>query len=446
MPLPTPMSLSDVVAPFIPVPVASKGGESIPFLPAPKRTLSELRVAASTVEAMVAKSLYLHGPQSSKALAEQLKLTVSVVREVIDELRASLLVTLKGTELVDFVFQLTAAGEQHARNLCSQGTYCGAVPVPLADYVTSVELQSIRKQGLDIQRFKSVLDDLHLPTQRFNELAQAMHAGRGVFLFGAPGNGKTSVAERLTACFAKYLWIPRTLIAGHEIIRLFDGSVHNEIDPATIGYDFDADEYDHRWVLIERPSIVVGGELALHHLELGRREGSHVLEAPIQMKSNGGTLVIDDFGRQRVKPEDLLNRWIIPLSNYQDYLSLPNGRQIQVPFDQNIVFSTNIHPRELVDEAFLRRIPFKVELVDPDEAAYREVFARVARQNELKYEDNVVEYLFETYYRATERPMRYCHPRDLLFHVQNVCELFDLPREVTKSSLDMAAKNYFNGM
>ena len=432
---------------FIPVPVtAMKAAAALPFLPAPRSSLAQLGVPVAMVEAMIIKSLFLNGAESSKGLARQLKLTVSVTREVIDRLRRELFVVPKDAELADFTFQLTEAGIRQAKHLCGKDTYCGAVPVPLEDYVKSVDLQSTRKQGVDLNRYKEVFKDLHIPAQQFNELAQAMHAGQGMFIFGAPGNGKTSIAERLTRCFSKYIWIPRTLAAGHEIIRVFDSTVHCEVDPSTFGYEFDNDEYDSRWILIERPSIVVGGELAMSHLELGRREDSRVLEATVQMKSNGGTLVIDDFGRQRVTPEELLNRWIVPLSNSKDYLSLPNGRQIQVPFDQNIVFSTNIHPRELVDEAFLRRIPFKVELVDPDEKAFRQVFAMVAKAKNLRYEESILDYLFEKHYRSVNRPMRYCHPGDLLFHVNNLCELFDVPREVTKTSIDMAAKNYFSGM
>ena len=416
----------------------------MPPLPASKHSVQALGVSPARLQGLIVKSLFLNGPASSQGLATQVKLTVSVVRELIDELRRDLLVVPKGTELVDFVFQLTDAGVQHAKNLCAKNTYCGAAPVPLSDYTESVELQSIRKHTLDLQRYKEIFKDLYIPAEQFNELAQAMHAGRGVFLFGAPGNGKTTIAERLTKCFPRYLWIPRTIIAGHELIRLFDSSVHTEVDPNSLGHTFDRDEIDHRWVLIERPTIVVGGELTMNQLELG--QGSSVLEASIQMKSNGGTLVIDDFGRQRISPEDLLNRWIVPLNRFKDYLSLPSGRQIQVPFDQNIVFATNVRPQDLVDEAFLRRIPFKVELVDPDEKAFRQVFAIEAKNRGLAYTEPVLDYLLEAHYQAFDRPFRYCHPTDLLFHVENLCDLYDLPQEITQSNLDIAANNYFSGM
>lgn len=445
-----PLSASTAADPvaFVPAPVQVKPeGEPLPLVPAPKSSFRDLGVTPAHLQGLIVKSLYLNGPASSQGLATQVKLTVSVVRELLDELRRDLLIVPKGTaELVDFIFQLTDTGVRHAKNLCEKSTYCGSAPVPLEDYVESVELQSIRSQPLDLQKYKTVFEDLYIPAEQFNELAQAMHAGRGVFIFGAPGNGKTTIAERLTACFSKYMWIPRTLIAGHEIIRLFDSSVHKQVDPNSLGYEFDRDEIDHRWVLIERPSIVVGGELTMDNLEIGCRDGSSVLEAPIQMKSNGGTLVIDDFGRQRISATDLLNRWIVPLNQYKDYLILPNGRQIQVPFDQNIVFATNIRPKELVDEAFLRRIPFKVELVDPDEKAFRQVFAAVAKSKQLTYDESILDHLFEKHYRQCERPFRYCHPADLLFHVENLCELFELPREVTKSNIDIAAKNYFGGL
>jgi len=264
-----------------------------------------------------------------------------------------------------------------------------------------------------------------------------------MFLYGAPGNGKTSIAERVTRCFGEYIWIPRAIGVDGEIIRVYDPNAHEETPLAQGEGLLDQSKIDKRWVRIRRPTIVVGGELTMANLELQFNRDTGISEAPLQLKSNCGTLVIDDFGRQRMNPIELLNRWIVPLEKRYDYLMLSNGKKIQVPFDQLIIFSTNLQPKDLCDEAFLRRIPYKLELLDPSEDEFRGLFKMMAPKLGFEYKDDVVTYIIKQHYRLASRPFRACHPRDLLLQVRNLCHYTGHPLEMTPEYFDFAAENYF---
>ena len=235
-----------------------------------------------------------------------------------------------------------------------------------------------------------------------DRLGPAVNSGRGLFLFGPSGNGKTSIAERITAAFGREIWIPRAIGVDGEIVRLFDPVNHEEAPlPQGAGL-LDHRQIDKRWVRVRRPTIVAGGELSMSQLEVTINTSTGISEAPLQLKSNCGTLVIDDFGRQRMRIDELLNRWIVPLEKRQDFLSLPNGKKIMVPFDQLVVFSTNLEPRELVDEAFLRRIPYKIEVTDPSEEEFRRLFELLGDRLGVRYRREAVDYLIATHYKRVQ--------------------------------------------
>jgi len=276
-----------------------------------------------------------------------------------------------------------------------------------------------------------------------DRLGPAVNSGRGLFLYGAAGNGKTSIAERITSAFGQFIWIPRAIGVDGEIIRVFDPVTHNEAPPERNEGLIDNNKVDRRWVRIRRPTIVAGGELTMSALEVTTNTSTNICEAPLQIKSNCGTLVIDDFGRQRMSTDELLNRWIVPLEKRYDYLNLPNGKKVQVPFDQLIIFSTNLQPKDLVDDAFLRRIPYKIDVADPTEAEFRELFEMMAPRLGFQYNDEAIDYLLDTHYRPVDRPLRCCQPRDLLLQIRNHCLYQNCPPEMTPDNFDFAVANYF---
>jgi predicted ATPase with chaperone activity len=246
----------------------------------------------------------------------------------------------------------------------------------------------------------------------------------------------------VTAAFGSAIWIPRAIIVDGEIIRTYDPINHTEA-PLEPGRGLLHDHVDKRWVRIRRPTIITGGELTMDNLEVCRNKATGTYEAPLQLKSNCGTLVIDDFGRQKMSIDQLLNRWIVPLEKRIDFLNMPSGKKVQVPFDQLIIFSTNLQPRDLVDEAFLRRIPYKVEVIDPTEAEFRELFRMMAERLDLAYQPEVIDYVIDEHYKRVHRPFRCCQPRDLLLQIRNYCRFANLEPEMTKEYFDFAVENYF---
>jgi len=421
--------------------------EEVPFdafVPLAKKSFVEMELTESEVESLVLKYLLARGDGLGRDICDQIKLPFILIEELLRRMKAEQLVVYRGAnELNDYIYQLTDLGRERARRQAQFCTYFGAAPVSLKDYIQSVKAQSLNKLQPTRSDLENSFADMLVNRRMLDRLGPAVNSGRGMFLYGSPGNGKTSIARRISLAFGKHIWIPRALGVDGEIIRVFDPHNHVEVPVEKSGGLLDNAKVDHRWVRIERPTIVVGGELTMSHLEVAENVTTHICEAPLQLKSNCGTLVIDDFGRQRLRIDELLNRWIIPLEERIDYLSLPNGKTIQVPFDQLIVFSTNLEPRDLVDEAFLRRIAYKIEVIDPTESEYRELFRRVAKSMEIEYHDDVVTDLVERHYRLANRPLRCCHPRDLLHQVKAHCTYQGLPMAMTCENLDFAVENYF---
>jgi predicted ATPase with chaperone activity len=335
-------------------------------------------------------------------------------------------------------------GRERARRYSMRCTYYGAAPVTLKDYCDSVAAQSLTLQRPTEADLKRAFSDLMINLKMLQKLGAALNSGRGMFLFGYPGNGKTSIAERVTKAFGETIWIPRAIGVDGEVIRLFDASQHEEIPLASPEGIFNDQKTDARWVRIRRPTIIVGGELTMSNLELAINEATGINEAPVQMKSNCGTLVIDDFGRQRMSTDELLNRWIVPLEKRYDFLNLPSGKKIEVPFDQLVVFSTNLEPKDLVDDAFLRRIPYKIEVENPSEVEFRKLFELMCPKFGFAYNDRALDYLVKKHYLPVQRPFRCCHPRDLLLQVKNICQYQREELVLTPANLDFACDNYFS--
>ena len=337
----------------------------------------------------------------------------------------------------DFYFELTQLGFERAKRFREITSYFGATPVTHEEWSASVEAQSLRKQQPSQQDLRKAFDDLLLPQKFFNQVGQAAAAAKSMFLYGLPGNGKTSIAQRICSAFGSHIWIPRSLIYDGEIVRLYDPIVHQAVEQTP------SSSIDHRWIQIVRPTVIAGGELTLDQLEMTSVGNSNVVEAPLQMKSSCGLLVIDDFGRQRCSPQELLNRWIVPLETSVDYLNTPAGKKICVPFEQMIVFSTNLEPRELVDEAFLRRIPYKVHAPNPNDEQFLNVFQFMAQKLDVAFDRSTYDYMVQKHFVEQNRTFRYCHPRDLLMQIKTYCEFENQPVRMSPQTIDVAAENYF---
>jgi len=433
--------------------IASEGGAATDemqgapsFTPLAPTSISETGVSLGEIESLILRYLLFSGSSSGRGIAEQIRLPFGLLIDLFQSLKNQLLVAYKGAaNLSDYEYELTAAGVEKAHTCNSRCTYFGSAPVALEDYIEGIEQQSVRLTRPKMRHLSAAFEDLVLDRGVLSQVGQAIYAGKGLFLYGPPGNGKTSIAERVIRGIQQHLWIPRTLTITGEIIRLFDPSNHEEA-PVQPHEPEAALPVDRRWVRIKRPTVIVGGELTLDHLEITTNQQTGINEAPVQLKSNGGALVVDDFGRQRVSTVELLNRWIIPLEKGYDFLTLPSGRQIQMPFDQVMVFATNLEPKDLVDEAFLRRLPYKIEVINPTREQFQTLFERMSAARGLQFRQDVFDYLVEHHYQAANRTFRYCHVRDLLDQARTFCEFHEQPQHLTKEVVDTAAKNYFAGI
>ncbi|WP_417849130.1 AAA family ATPase [Thalassoglobus sp.] len=421
--------------------------EEISFKPKIPETLSETKLSADEIEKLVLKYLLQKGSAAGRSISAQIAIPFGILFPLLKVWKNDQLITFKSAaEMGDYVFGITDLGRERARKYAIECSYYGSAPVGLPEYLHSMAMQTIAGMEATEQDLNRAFSDLLISKEMFHKLGPAINSGRGMFLFGEPGNGKTSIAERITSCFGDTVWIPRTLGIDGDLIRLFDPGVHEivfEDEDETI---FDLSGVDPRWVRIKRPTIVAGGELTMKELEVTQNPITKICESPLQLKSNCGTLVIDDFGRQTMPVEVLLNRWIVPLEKRFDYLNLPSGKKVQVPFDQLIIFSTNLEPNDLVDGAFLRRIPYKIQVPDPLPEHFVKLFDIMAPKVGLINDPEAVEYLIDTHYIPKQRPFRNCQPRDLLLQVRNFCVYRKLPKKVTKEAFDFAVDNYFSMM
>ena len=425
---------------------AGETAEDEKFRPKAPDTLEQSGLNREEIESLILKYLYTRGVASGRQVCLQIKLPYQIVEPIIRDLKFDHLLSLSGTaEAGDFEYSITDTGRDRARAMAAECSYCGAAPVPLKDYLVAMAAQSIAKQQVSVEHLHDAFADLIMNKKMLDTLGPAINSGRGMFLFGEPGNGKTSIAERITRCFGSVIWIPRALGIDGEIIRLFDPGMHEEIASDKEGL-FDLSGVDPRWVQIVRPTIVAGGELTMAELEVTQNKITKICEAPLQLKSNCGTFVIDDFGRQRMPVSELLNRWIVPLEKRYDFLNMPSGKKIQVPFDQLIIFSTNLEPKQLVDGAFLRRIPYKIQVPDPTETEFHKILSIVCPHYGFEYDREAVEYLLATHYRPVNRPLRSCQPRDLVLQVRNYCIYHKLPKRLSREAFDFAVSNYFSVM
>ena len=412
------------------------------FCPSEPSTLKETGLPVSLIESLVCKKLNLVGMISGRQLADQLCLPFQAMESIYGSLRQrQIIVHGSSAPLNDYNYTLTEAGRERAQTAFKNCAYAGPAPVPLIDYVMSAEAQTIRAESPKRKQLRRAFSDISVDETLFESLGPAINSGAGLFLYGEPGNGKSTLAKRITQCFGQEIWVPYAIYEDGQIIKLFDAAFHEMADKSESGL-LTSMGTDPRWVKIKRPTVVVGGEMTMDSLEIRHDEKANVSEAPLQMKSNCGCLLIDDFGRQRIAPSELLNRWIIPLENRYDFLTLASGKKIQVPFEQLIIFSTNLDPEKLADEAFLRRIPYKIEIGDPSTQEFHSLFQIYSKAFQCDYKPTVIDQLIEKHYQG-KRPMRRCHPRDLLQQIRNFCVYNETPMEMRPEYFDRVVQSYF---
>jgi hypothetical protein len=380
---------------------------------------------------------YLPDPTTS-AIAERLHLPRTLAEELLQHLYREKLIEVRLQQTVGATrYAMLDHGWERLQRVQAVCGYTGPAPVSLDDYTHMMRLQAVPSRPASIETVSSAFNDLVLPPTLLQTLGCVINSRRSLFLTGIPGTGKTAVSERINAALPGAIWIPYAVELDGQIIRIYDAHCHRaaseDVTPA---------EYDRRWILIERPLVIVGGELTLDDTDLKWSESARFYEAPFQMKSNGGTLVIDDFGRQRVAPHDLLNRWIVPLERRVDYLTLVTGKKLEVPFEQLVVFSTNLDEKDLVDEAFLRRMGYRARVEPPTPAAYMEIFRRAAAARGLRCEQSCLDHLLNNY-MIEHRVMKACEPRDILNRVTDICLFEGRPLELSPKLIDLAWRNYF---
>jgi hypothetical protein len=406
------------------------------FAPALPQNYEQLGVSNSLVLDLMLRRMLLEGFSTLHRIAGQLKLSIPVIDATFRHMRSQQLIEVKGMVGNDYQFSLSAAGRQLAGERFQVNQYAGACPVSLRDYHAATKAQSAHVE-VDRRRLKSCFADLVISDRLLDDLGPALISQSSIFLYGPSGNGKTSVAERMLRIYNDGVLIPYAVEVDGQIISFYDPVVHNRIEQE------EDPDIDQRWILCKRPCIVVGGELVPSMLELKLDEASGIYSAPLQMKANNGILIIDDFGRQLMSPRDLLNRWIVPLDRRVDYLTLRYGVKFQIPFESMVVFSTNLEPSDLADEAFLRRIHNKI-LIEPCEAwAFDQIFSRVSQAKGLHPDPDSSEYLRKLCLREGRTELRACYPNDITNIMLSIARYEGRPPMMSKSDLERASNLYF---
>jgi predicted ATPase with chaperone activity len=406
------------------------------FAPVPPQTIEDLAVPQTLVMDLMLRRLLLEGYTTLHSLTQKLKLSIEVIDFVFRHMRQQQLVEVKGMIGNDYQFSLSAAGRALASERFQISQYAGPCPVSLRDYHAATNTQ-VAHISITRQTLKDAFSDLVITDRMLDQIGPALIAQRSIFIYGPTGNGKTSLAERMLRVYDDSVLIPHAVEVDGQIISLYDPVVHHRLD-------YEDPSIDQRWMFCRRPCIVVGGELIPSMLELRLDESSGMYAAPLQMKANNGVLIIDDFGRQLMAPRDLLNRWIVPLDRRVDYLTLRYGVKFQIPFELLVVFSTNLEPSDLADEAFLRRIQNKI-LVDPvDVTAFDEIFARVMTSKGIPVESGAAEYLRKVCLRGGRSELRACYPSDISTIIESISRYERREPVIDRANIERAANVYFS--
>ncbi len=418
-----------------------------PMPPAPPATLEETGLHPDTLGQLLLKTL-VAGEATGTSLSDKLRVPFSVLDSLIQHGRIEKLLEVRGASgagSAGYRYALTDLGRDRAGQFFELSRYVGPAPVPLAQYNAYVRACMAAKPYLDRERLSTGFENLVVGKWMFDQLGPAVNSGKSLFLYGAPGNGKTVLAEGIGRAYGDEIHTPFAVDIDGQTMTMFDPVNHVLMGHG--GGDAQSvvatTAHDRRWERIRRPVVVVGGELTLEMLDLTFNPIARFYEAPIQLKANGGVFVVDDFGRQRIPARDLLNRWIVPLESRVDFLTLHTGRKFEIPFNVLIVFATNLKPESLADEAFLRRIPYKILAKNPTMDEYCRIFELNCKRRGMKFDEVMVEYLHRKYYQPRKLQMRACHPRDLIEQVVDRCRYENRTPVITRELLDAACSSYF---
>ncbi|HSR35119.1 MAG TPA: ATP-binding protein [Anaerolineae bacterium] len=422
------------------------------FVPREPTTIEETGLGVGFLSDLALKLLYFRGYVTGGDIAKEMCLPFSgVVDRILEFLKREMLIEIKGAGglgQATYRYVITGKGIDRAREILDRGQYVGPAPVTLQQYNDGIRNQPMLTSSIHEDTMRDAVSHLVINDSMLERLGPAVNSGRSIFLYGDPGNGKTVIAESFgRVVLGAEMYIPYAIEVGGMVIKVYDPVNHRlapepEEEPADNRGPI-RPRHDRRWIRINRPVITTGGELTLETLDLVWDSLAKYYEAPFQMKSNGGMFLIDDFGRQQVRPRDLLNRWVVPLEKRWDFLTLHTGQKIEIPFEVLIVFSTNLEPRDLVDEAFLRRIRHKIEIDDPTYEDFREIFRRECANRNIPYDDEALGYLLREQYIKPGNPVRACHPRDLLDEIVDIAAYRGVPPTLSRDLIDRARKAYF---
>lgn len=411
------------------------------WVPNAPRSVEDSGLRRSVVVDLILKSIYFAGELSGLDLRDQMKLPYDVIEPLIQELRRDKLLDIKGGGSnfgsISMTYTVTNKGTESVRQTLDRNGYIGPAPVTMETYLESVARQSVRKLKVPKRRMMSAFQHLIIDDYIFDGIGPALNSGTAILFYGPPGNGKTAICQGMINCLGGGIFIPYAIEADGNIIKVFDEHNHKRLErPAQLT------DVDNRFVYCQRPLIMVGGELELDMLDMSYSSDAKYYEAPFQMKANGGILLVDDFGRQKVSPKDLLNRWIVPLESQIDFISLVTGRKLKIPFDVFVAFATNLNPDDLVDDAFLRRVRYKLEVQRPDRSLFRKLFELACKAQKIPFDEPGFEFLIGLYTRD-KRPMNACEPRNIVSAVSSLADYFERPALLEKELLERAYGGYF---
>ena len=418
-------------------------------IPSDPHDIASTGIDENELLALLMKLIYAERLETARQFIDRIKLPYHVVAELtrmaVDRQLLQTLGTRQSDNLLDMAYSLTDLGRRWTIDALERLRYAGPAPVTIGDFCEQVNLQKLTNETITMQRINQAIGDLEMDQSVLEQAGPALNSGRALLLYGPPGNGKTTVALRFASVFQDVIYIPYAIEVEGQIIRMFDASVHKQVDPAGIedgSVSFvRQDEFDQRWVPCRRPFVIVGGELTLDMLDLRYDEGGHYYEAPMHVKALNGCFLIDDFGRQLVAPATLLNRWIVPLESRVDFMKLHTGKSFFIPFEELVIFSTNLEPEDLMDPAFLRRLPYKIEVSGPEEGRYRRIFQAECARHKFELTDEVFDYIVQRLKVDKGLELAAYQPRFIVDQVVATCRFLEQAPHFEQRFIDYAIDN-----